>query len=167
MSKVRKLLSKYFSFFGLVPGCLIVLAIAIVGSIIIGMVASSKTGGYYCAYFARDNLCAFSDSNQIRGHGHGFFLSYSEDIEMNTYYYYYVETGNGSKQLQKVIVDENVYINDSLAEGEQPYVETAVMKWHYYLFGRERFEQYEYGYVETTFYLPKGSIIEQYSIDME
>ena len=135
---------------GFLGGLIGVIAYFIIGSII-GLFLPTKD------IITTQNLCALNDTTTIEGQT--FLFSGYIDEELK--YRYLVETKKGIHVEEKGIT--NAYIK-TIEKGEQPYIEEydSVLKSDLYYWFAVNLKDNEY-----VFYLPEGSITNEYNVDLE
>ena len=113
---------------------------------------------YEVSEISQENIYALQDKGELHG---SFFLGSGTVDEVN-YYFYIVEGPMG-----KSIEQENIaycFIDDSLPEGEQPYISEIIIESDNFFAKTCLLTNKAEVYV---FHIPKGSIIENYRIDLE
>jgi hypothetical protein len=113
---------------------------------------------YEMSEVSQENIYALQDNGELHG---SFFLGRGTIDEVN-YCFYIVEGPMG-----KSIEQENInycFIDDSLPEGEQPYVSEIVIESDNFFAKTCLLTNKVEVYI---FHIPKGSIIENYRIDLE
>ena len=113
---------------------------------------------YEVSEISQENIYALQDKGELHG---SFFLGSGTVDEVN-YYFYIVEGPMG-----KSIEQENIayyFIDDSLPEGEQPYISEIIIESDNFFAKTCLLTNKTNVYV---FHIPKGSIIENYRIDLQ
>lgn len=113
---------------------------------------------YEVSEVSRQNIYALQDNNELHG---SFFLG-SGTIDETNYYFYIVEGPMGKSIEQKNIT--YCYIDDSLLAGEQPYMSTVYIESDNFFAKTCLYTNIAEVYV---FHIPKGSIIENYRVDLQ
>lgn len=147
----------------------------------------------YSKTIASSNIVALQDSNQIEGHGSNTLFLGSGRIDEKMYYCCYIETDEGYQFYKISPEDEDVYIK-YCSKSEQPRIEknctyqkTILEKspknsfWYslaFYIKTKDKKigdvlwdKEKELGWFKNkysyTIYVPKGSIVKDYKIDLQ
>lgn len=113
---------------------------------------------YEITEVSQENIYALQDNGEIHG---SFFLGSGTVDEVN--YYFYITEGPMGKSIEQKNIDY-CFIDDSLSADEQPYMSKIVIESDNFFAKTCLFTNKTNVYV---FHIPKGSIIENYRIDLE
>lgn len=113
---------------------------------------------YEISEVSQENIYALQDNGEIHG---SFFLGSGTIDEVN--YYFYIVEGPMGKSIEQKDIDY-CFIDDSLPDGEQPYISELYIESDNFFAKTCLFTHTAKVYV---FHIPKGSIIENYRIDLE
>lgn len=113
---------------------------------------------YEVSEISQENIYALQDNGEIHG---SFFLGSGTVDEVN--YYFYIVEGPMGKSIEQENLDY-CFIDDSLPDGEQPYISEIVIESDNFFAKTCLYTNKATVYV---FHIPKGSIIENYRIDLE
>jgi hypothetical protein len=113
---------------------------------------------YEITEVSQENIYALQDKGELHG---SFFLGSGTVDEQN--YYFYITEGPMGKSIEQKSIDY-CFIDDSLAVDEQPYMSKVIIESDNFFAKTCLFTNRVDVYI---FHIPKGSIIENYRIDLE